>query len=138
MNENASKEKPKCALIGEDGNIFNLMGKASRTLKRNGMRKKETIVRTDNPKEHIFTDRNNRTVIITDLGQLVYETCMGAGQYIMMYRVQKEEEPGSGKYSSNIVYTNILIYTDINAKKSNLNLIYTILIVYLQYVKLLI
>lgn len=29
--------KPKCALIGEDGNIFNLMGIASRTLKRNGM-----------------------------------------------------------------------------------------------------
>lgn len=31
------KEKPKCALIGEDGNIFNLMGIASRTLKKNGM-----------------------------------------------------------------------------------------------------
>lgn len=31
-------EKPKCALIGEDGNIFHLMGIASRTLKRNGMR----------------------------------------------------------------------------------------------------
>lgn len=30
-------KKPKCALIGEDGNIFNLMGIASRTLKRNGM-----------------------------------------------------------------------------------------------------
>ncbi len=31
-------EKPKCTLIGEDANIFNLMGIASRTLKRNGMR----------------------------------------------------------------------------------------------------
>ncbi|MBR0491566.1 MAG: hypothetical protein IJJ82_05940 [Clostridia bacterium] len=31
------KEKPKCALIGEDGNIYNLMGIASKTLKRNGM-----------------------------------------------------------------------------------------------------
>ena len=30
-------EKPKCALIGEDGNIFHLMGMASRTLKGNGM-----------------------------------------------------------------------------------------------------
>lgn len=30
--------KPKCALIGEDGNIFNLMGIASRTLKKNGMK----------------------------------------------------------------------------------------------------
>lgn len=30
-------KKPKCALIGEDGNIFNLMGIASRTLKHNKM-----------------------------------------------------------------------------------------------------
>ena len=30
-------KRPKCALIGEDGNIFNLMGIASRTLKRNNM-----------------------------------------------------------------------------------------------------
>ena len=29
--------KPECRLIGEDGNIFNLLGIASRTLKRNGM-----------------------------------------------------------------------------------------------------
>lgn len=30
--------KPKCPLIGQNGNIFNLMGIASTTLKRNGMR----------------------------------------------------------------------------------------------------
>lgn len=30
-------EKPKCPLIGQNGNIFCLMGIASRTLKRNGM-----------------------------------------------------------------------------------------------------
>lgn len=30
--------KPKCALIGQDGNIFNLMGIASKTLERNNMR----------------------------------------------------------------------------------------------------
>ena len=29
--------KPDCALIGQNGNIFNLIGIASRTLKRNGM-----------------------------------------------------------------------------------------------------
>lgn len=34
MNE---QTKPDCPLIGEDGNIFNLMGIASRTLKKNGM-----------------------------------------------------------------------------------------------------
>lgn len=32
------REKPDCPLIGQDGNIFNLMGIASRTLRENGMR----------------------------------------------------------------------------------------------------
>lgn len=32
------REKPDCELIGQDGNIFNLMGIASRTLKQNGLR----------------------------------------------------------------------------------------------------
>lgn len=32
------KRKPKCKLIGENGNIFNLMGIGSRTLKRNGLK----------------------------------------------------------------------------------------------------
>lgn len=35
--ENIEKKKPKCALIGQNGNIFNLMGIASRTLKQNRM-----------------------------------------------------------------------------------------------------
>ena len=37
--ETAEKQtqKPDCPLIGQDGNIFNLMGIASRTLKENGM-----------------------------------------------------------------------------------------------------
>ena len=34
----AMNEKPKCPLIGADGNIFNLLGMASRTLRENGMR----------------------------------------------------------------------------------------------------
>jgi len=29
--------KPKCKLLGEDGNIFNLIGITSRTLKKNGL-----------------------------------------------------------------------------------------------------
>lgn len=32
------KTKPDCALIGESGNIFHLAGKATQTLKQNGMR----------------------------------------------------------------------------------------------------
>lgn len=31
------QKKPNCPLIGQDGNIFNLMGIAARTLRRNGM-----------------------------------------------------------------------------------------------------
>lgn len=33
----AEKVKPDCKLVGQDGNIFNLMGIASHTLKQNGM-----------------------------------------------------------------------------------------------------
>ena len=35
--EVARREKPDCRLIGQDGNIFNLMGIAARTLRQNGM-----------------------------------------------------------------------------------------------------
>ena len=31
------RNKPDCKLIGEDGNIFNLMAIASRTLRENGL-----------------------------------------------------------------------------------------------------
>ena len=30
--------KPRCKLIGENGNIFNLVGKASKVLRENGMK----------------------------------------------------------------------------------------------------
>ncbi len=33
----AIQQKPRCELIGTDGNIFAVMGKASRTLKRAGL-----------------------------------------------------------------------------------------------------
>lgn len=36
------KLKPNCPLIGADGNIFNLMGIAARTLRRNGMAEEAT------------------------------------------------------------------------------------------------
>ena len=35
--ETPERKKPNCALIGEDGNIFNLMAIASRTLRQNNM-----------------------------------------------------------------------------------------------------
>lgn len=39
----AMAEKPNCALIGEDGNIFNLMGIAARPLRENGMEDKAAV-----------------------------------------------------------------------------------------------
>ena len=42
----AEKQKPDCELIGQDGNIFNLMGIASRTLRENGMKEEATEMRT--------------------------------------------------------------------------------------------
>ena len=36
------KIKPDCRLIGEDGNIFNLMGLAARTLRHNGLTEQAT------------------------------------------------------------------------------------------------
>ena len=36
------QQKPSCPLIGQDGNIFNLIGIAARTLRENGMREEAT------------------------------------------------------------------------------------------------
>ena len=45
----SQREKPDCELIGQDGNIFNLMGIASRTLRENGMAEQAQEMR-----EHIM------------------------------------------------------------------------------------
>ena len=37
MSNKSKQNKPNCPLIGQDGNIFNLVGIASKTLKRNGL-----------------------------------------------------------------------------------------------------
>ena len=36
--KNLNVEKPLCPLIGQDGNIFNLVGIAARTLREAGLR----------------------------------------------------------------------------------------------------
>lgn len=63
------KVKPDCELIGQDGNIFNLMGIASRTLKRNGM--------SDEAKE--MTER------ITNGSVNYYEALNIIGEYVNIY-----------------------------------------------------
>ena len=37
LSAQQERQKPDCELIGQDGNIFNLIGIASRTLRQNGM-----------------------------------------------------------------------------------------------------
>ncbi len=37
MNNENRQTKPDCPLIGENGNIFNLVGIAAKTLRRNGL-----------------------------------------------------------------------------------------------------
>ena len=44
-NEN-KRVKPGCPLIGEDGNIFHLVGIAAKTLRRNGMSTEATEMST--------------------------------------------------------------------------------------------
>jgi len=39
------RNKPDCKLIGEDGNIFNLMARASRTLRENDLSEEATEMR---------------------------------------------------------------------------------------------
>ena len=73
------KVKPKCALIGEDGNIFNLMGKASRTLKRNGMRKEaeEMCSRIMNSAKSY----DEALIILQDYVEIVDEESMREEEY---------------------------------------------------------
>lgn len=46
LEENATEQKPDCPLIGQNGNIFNLMGIASRTLKEHGMEEQAREMRS--------------------------------------------------------------------------------------------
>ena len=38
MNNENKQNKPDCPLIGQDGNIFNLVEIAAKTLRKNGMK----------------------------------------------------------------------------------------------------
>lgn len=70
------QKKPNCPLIGQDGNIFNLMGIAARTLRRNGM--------SEQAKE--MTER-----ITTSAGNY-YKALDIIGEYVNITSVDDEEE----------------------------------------------
>ncbi len=72
-NEN-KHTKPDCPLIGEDGNIFHLVGIAAKTLRRNGMSSEATEM-----SEKVF-------------GSGSYEEALGIiGEYVNITSV---DEPG--------------------------------------------
>ena len=67
-------KKPKCPLIGQDGNIFNLMGIASKTLKRNGM----------------YDEAKEMCSRITSLGSY-YEALNVIGEYVEITSTDDEQ-----------------------------------------------
>jgi hypothetical protein len=73
--ETESQQKPDCPLIGQDGNTYNLMGIASRTLKQNGMREqaKEMCERITSSKSY-------------------YEALNILGEYVNITSVADEDE----------------------------------------------
>ena len=74
-----NNKKPKCALIGEDGNIFNLMGITSKTLKRNGLEKQanEMINRITNGAKSY----DQALMILSDYVDIVSKEDMEAEEY---------------------------------------------------------
>ncbi len=72
-NEN-KRVKPDCPLIGQDGNIFNLVGIAAKTLRKNGMKEEASEMM-----EKVF-------------GSSSYEEALGIiGEYVNITSV---DEPG--------------------------------------------
>ena len=67
--------KPDCPLIGQDGNIFNLMGIASRTLRQNGMSEQATEMRS-----RITETAGSYSEALSIIGEYVNITSVDDGQ----------------------------------------------------------
>lgn len=67
--------KPDCPLIGQDGNIFNLMGIASRTLRQNGMSEQVTEMRN-----RITETAGSYSEALSIIGEYVNITSVDDGQ----------------------------------------------------------
>ncbi|HBR01496.1 MAG: hypothetical protein PHE09_08660 [Oscillospiraceae bacterium] len=77
VQEQQSQAKPDCPLIGADGNVFNLMGIAARTLKENGLAEQAKEMRER----------------ITTCGS--YDETLGIiGQYVNIISVNEEQSSG--------------------------------------------
>lgn len=76
FKEQAEQTKPDCPLIGQDGNIFNLMGIASRTLREHGM----------------IEQSKEMTKRITDSAQSYYDALNIIGEYVNITSVDDMNE----------------------------------------------
>ena len=78
--KNLNVEKPSCPLIGQDGNIFNLVGIAARTLREAGLRDqaKELTRRIFSGECHSYGEALcliGEYVTITDVNDRSYNKC---------------------------------------------------------------
>lgn len=78
--KNLNVEKPSCPLIGQDGNIFNLVGIAARTLREAGLRDqaKELTHRIFSGECHSYGEALcliGEYVTITDVNDHSYHKC---------------------------------------------------------------
>lgn len=77
MQERQAQAKPDCPLIGADGNVFNLMGIAARTLKENGQPEQAKEMRER----------------ITQSGSYDEALCI-LGEYVNIISVNEEQSSG--------------------------------------------
>ena len=80
-------QKPDCELIGQDGNVFNLVGIASRTLRENGMEAEAEEMR-----EAVFAS-GSYDMALSIIGKYVNITAAGEERKPSVLRQLKEARP---------------------------------------------
>ena len=69
----------------------------------------EKLVLSENRTELTFRSRDRRTIVITKLGELLYQEWNGAYSHVGLYRVQQETLLKQREFLDNLVYTNIIL-----------------------------
>lgn len=87
FEEKPQAEKPDCALIGQDGNVFNLVGIASRMLRENGMEAEAKEMQ-----ESVFAS-GSYDMALSIIGKYVNITAAGEERKPSVLRQLKEARP---------------------------------------------
>jgi len=84
-------EKPDCALIGEDGNIFNLAGVAARTLREHGLK--------EQAEEERVCSSGSYNEALCIISEYVNITSVDGQEFVDTEKEQKTErqEPGMSR-----------------------------------------